>query len=252
MRSTFMGPESSSPADKLEEMTSSRWPEIDWRRYHLQVLFLDRTGGVRSRIAAGLFERIAEWNGWGRILLPVAAGLHVNKTVDGLPSIPMSISKMAAILTAGDALGLWTKSLARPAESFDVDDLDRNDLILVLDRSLHKEINDLILQAVPSEDWKYYQGKVCLLSMFGGYENDSTMLASGGLALLPRQLSWILRQEFSSSKKVVDIASPDFSSDTSEKELSSMVCSLILSCGGLCKYLMDCYPLDLPDYDPVD
>jgi protein-tyrosine-phosphatase len=218
----------------------------------LQVLFVDRTGGVRSRIAAGLFERIAEWNGWGRVLLPVVAGLDVNKTGDGQASSSMSISKMAAILTAGDSLGLWTKSLARQAEGFDIHDLDRNDLVLVLDRSLLKEINDLIFELIPQEDREYYQRKVCLLSTFGGYEIDSTMLASGGLTLLPRQLSWILRQDFASSKKVVDIASPDFSSHTSEKDLSSMVCSLILSCGGLCKYLMDCYPVDLPEYDPVD
>lgn len=30
---------------------------------------------MRARVAAGLFERISEWNGYGRILLPSTAGI---------------------------------------------------------------------------------------------------------------------------------------------------------------------------------
>jgi hypothetical protein len=31
---------------------------------------------VRARVAAGLFERVSEWNGWGRILLTATAGVE--------------------------------------------------------------------------------------------------------------------------------------------------------------------------------
>lgn len=41
-----------------------------------------RTDTVRARVAAGLFERISEWNGFGRILLTATAG------VDARPETP--------------------------------------------------------------------------------------------------------------------------------------------------------------------
>eukprot|EP00955_Chlamydomonas_euryale_P003675 38762-Chlamydomonas_euryale.AAC.5 len=44
------------------------------------------------------------------------------------------------------------------------------------------------------------------------------MLARGGLALLPRQLSNILQPGFTASKGLVDVPSPDFASKT------AMVC----------------------------
>jgi len=31
-----------------------------------------------------------------------------------------------------------------------------------------------------------------------------------------------------------------------------MVQALILACGGLCKYLIDAWPEDMPDYDPIE
>ncbi len=37
-----------------------------------------RTDTVRARIAAGLFERIAEWNGFGRVLLASTAGIEAD------------------------------------------------------------------------------------------------------------------------------------------------------------------------------
>ena len=41
----------------------------------LQILFVDRSDTVRARVAAGLLERIAEWNGYGRALYPLACGV---------------------------------------------------------------------------------------------------------------------------------------------------------------------------------
>ena len=42
----------------------------------LQILFVDRSDTVRARVAAGLLERIAEWNGYGRALYPCACGVE--------------------------------------------------------------------------------------------------------------------------------------------------------------------------------
>ncbi len=45
----------------------------------LQILFVDRSDTVRARVAAGLLERIAEWNGYGRALYPCACGVEAAK-----------------------------------------------------------------------------------------------------------------------------------------------------------------------------
>ncbi|KAG1675267.1 hypothetical protein FOA52_016298 [Chlamydomonas sp. UWO 241] len=78
------------------------------------------------------------------------------------------------------------------------------------------------------------------------------MLATGGLALLPRQLSGILQQGFAASRGVVDVPSPDFASATCQEEYARMVQALILACGGLCKYLMDSWPANMKEYDPIE
>ena len=38
-----------------------------------------RTDTLRARIAAGFCERIADWNGFGRIILPSAAGVDAEE-----------------------------------------------------------------------------------------------------------------------------------------------------------------------------
>ncbi len=42
----------------------------------VQILFVDRSDTVRARVAAGLLERVAEWNGYGRALYPSACGVE--------------------------------------------------------------------------------------------------------------------------------------------------------------------------------
>ena len=45
----------------------------------LQILFVDRSDTVRARAATGLLERIAEWNGYGRALYPMACGVEASQ-----------------------------------------------------------------------------------------------------------------------------------------------------------------------------
>lgn len=42
----------------------------------VQIMFVDRSDTVRARVAAGLLERVAEWNGYGRALYPYACGVE--------------------------------------------------------------------------------------------------------------------------------------------------------------------------------
>ncbi len=51
---------------------------------------------MRARIAAGLCERIAEWNGFGRIILPSAAGVDAEEGSTPDPSTSMAL--MAQVL----------------------------------------------------------------------------------------------------------------------------------------------------------
>ncbi|KAG1675266.1 hypothetical protein FOA52_016297 [Chlamydomonas sp. UWO 241] len=155
------------------------WPSVDWSRYNLQLLFVDRTGVVRSRFAAGIFERIAEWNGWSRAIIPASAGLHSHAPprgpsggagsgaeeagssaggrVGGGDGGPPSLGKMAAVFSAGHALGLVTRLLARPAEAFDWEnDLEYYDLVLVLDTDTYDEL----LSRISPEHLEYYKRKL--------------------------------------------------------------------------------------------
>ncbi|KAL6759752.1 hypothetical protein V8C86DRAFT_2568453 [Haematococcus lacustris] len=312
-------------------------PTIDWSRFHLQLLFVDRSDTVRARIASGVFDRIAEWNGFGRALYSWSAGLeappvirdsasactttsmapsssssspggsssgirgskaHAGGTAgDGDPSsdhqLPPSYNvtpctaaagvtdlpgqvpgqtsgsadrdhtsaageredqfadagRQASILRHAAALHIPVRQVARPAEMFEMEDLDRYDLVLCLDRG----IRDTILDQLANQSFRtYYEEKVCLLTSFSAYESDRTMLAKGGFALLPAQLCVMLGQGLRASKAVVDIPRPQLSDSDSEAQWEMMVQALILSTAGLVKFLMDAMPENLPHWDPQD
>jgi hypothetical protein len=44
-----------------------------------QVLIIDADDVLRGRLACGLFERVAEWNGYGRVLLPWTCGVDADQ-----------------------------------------------------------------------------------------------------------------------------------------------------------------------------
>jgi hypothetical protein len=73
---------------------------------------------VRARVATGLFERIAEWNGLGRALYPSAAG------VDAGGAAP-DLATSAALMGMAGMLGIRPKLFACGPEQFVYDDFDR-------------------------------------------------------------------------------------------------------------------------------
>jgi hypothetical protein len=70
-------PPAAAPPPSL--VPNPRRAEVDWSRYHLQILFIDADDVLRGRLAAGLFERVAEWNGYGRVLLPWTCGVDADQ-----------------------------------------------------------------------------------------------------------------------------------------------------------------------------
>ena len=82
---------------------------------------MDRTDTVRARVAAGLLERIAEWNGYGRALYPYACGVEALQVCLPLPSLPrqlllqilwdpwhLHLGEVAALTSRpSEALPLW-------------------------------------------------------------------------------------------------------------------------------------------------
>jgi hypothetical protein len=85
-----------------------------------QVLFIDNDDVLRGRLAAALFERVAEWNGHGRVLCAWTCGVEADQGARA-----GDLSTAAALMFKARALGLRPKAFARPTERFEAADLDR-------------------------------------------------------------------------------------------------------------------------------
>lgn len=83
-------------------------------------------------MAAALFERVAEWNGYGRVLLPWTCGVDADQGASC-----GDISTQAALMLKAARLGLRPKAFTRPTERFEAADLDRCDLGCHLGGHLH-------------------------------------------------------------------------------------------------------------------
>lgn len=211
----------------------------------LQVLFIDRSDTLRARMAAGLFEKVAEWNGFGRALYPWTCG------VDAKQDSFAGLSTRAGLMHQAYLLGLNPKAFARPAERFEPADLDRYDVVIAMD----SDIKASILEQVDPQFTDYYTDKVRLLSEYAqpSLLGDAAVQKRGGLALLPREMSTELQPALDELRQVVDVDRPSLTdpSATAVPKWNLMVRSIMLGCAGLVKYLIEVYPPDLPHYDPL-
>lgn len=73
---------------------------------------------MRGKVAAGIFDRIANWNGFGRALYPSTAGVD---TTGGIPGIATSVG----LMSQAGLLKIPPKLFSRPGLQFEVEDLDR-------------------------------------------------------------------------------------------------------------------------------
>lgn len=100
-----------------------------------------------------------------------------------------------------------------------------------------------------------YRDKVHLLSDYAQQQPlaDSEVLRQGGLALLPRSMSRQLQDNLPQLRHVVDVPRPCLADATPEAidRWNWMVLTIMLGAAGLVRYLIDAYPDDLPEYDPL-
>jgi len=215
---------------------------VDWTRYHLNVLFVDRTDTVRARVAAGLFERISEWNGYGRILLPSTAG------IDAVEDQAPDASTTMALLGQAGLLGIRPKLFTPLPERFEADDFYRYDAIVALDEGVRQRLVQMAHEE-NSTDSEWYTCRVCALGAFSYYCGADELTQRGGTALLQSELSRILLPGLATARRNNDIARPDLKAGP--EVWNPFIDAVLVATAGLFKYCADEYPPDLPEYDPV-
>ena len=83
----------------------------------MQILFVDHSDTVRARVATGLFELVAEWNGFGRALYASACGVAAAEGPDPATTV--------ALMAQASRLGIRPKLFAQQPEQFVYEDFDR-------------------------------------------------------------------------------------------------------------------------------
>ena len=151
-------------------------PPIDWTRQNVQLLFVDATGTLRARLAAGLAERVADWCGLGRAVAPAAAGVDVE--VDTLPS-PSTFASLAA---QASRLGLRARPFTAPPEPFEAADLDRYDLVIALDAASLAVVREA---AADADDPAFYTRRIATLASFAPCRGPRPLARVGSDTLDP-------------------------------------------------------------------
>lgn len=126
---------------RYQKASQKKGVKVSWERYHLSVLFIDRSVGaqgfhhlqhapcptvhawlrlrlhaldcrptcktckalcrtdtVRAKVAAGIFDRIANWNGFGRALYPSSVGMQASGKSASITTSAGMFSVQAAVL----------------------------------------------------------------------------------------------------------------------------------------------------------
>lgn len=91
--------------------------------------------------------------------------------------------------------------------------------------------------------------QVALLTDFRDYLGPPKLLRTGGSAVLEPELMQILAPALSEAQQAVEIRSPTLKQGS--QEWNRMVQHTICSCAGLVQFLMDAWPPNLPEYDPL-
>lgn len=210
--------------------TFSAVADVDWARYNQQVLFVDSSDTVRARMAAGLMEIVANWNGWGMVLVTDRCG------VDAQPGAYMDPSMAVSLLARAEPVGISTRHFTRALQVFEVDDLYRYDLIIALDAKTKATILEMAAQetqsAFTSRYQDYFHSKIAQLSDFNSWCSDEHLARQGGNALLPRKLSLELVPELSRVRSITDISRPDLMAAEGAMEWEAMQLSILLGVAG--------------------
>lgn len=211
-------------------------PAVDWSRYYLNVLFVDRDH-TTSRLAEGLTQRMLDWRGYARAIYPLSCGTQHAE--------PMELEQTAGLISVLSPLNISKQTVTTPRRSFEVTDLDAHDLVLALD----EEARDDILATVRCADDQtgHYaslaEERVWLLGHFVRYHDwDAILAEKGGSAQLDRRLRELISARKSSTlaRDAVtrDIAMPNLK-ECSKSDYDDVVAHTLMACGGLSSYLVD-------------
>ena len=91
--------------------------------------------------------------------------------------------------------------------------------------------------------------QVALLTDFKDYLKPTTLKRQGGSAILESELRQIIEPVLEDAQQADEIPRPSLTHGS--EEWNRMVQYTICSCAGLTQFLIDAWPPDLPDYDPL-
>lgn len=90
---------------------------------------------------------------------------------------------------------------------------------------------------------------MALLTDFKNYLSPISLRRQGGSAILESELRQIVEDVVEEAQEAQEIKRPSLTHGS--EEWNRMVQYTICSCAGLVQFLIDAWPPDLPDYDPL-
>lgn len=215
--------------------------QVDWSRFHLQLLFVDSDDCGAARIAHGMFESIAIWNGYGRSLYPWSAGTGAH---DADPS------KVVSMMSQAESLGFSSRLFARSPEQLELNDLYMYDMVIAMDSTIEEAIlarfsGELDEAWDDAGDREFYRQRVCKLSDFLSYATDKQLTNKGLYSLLPEKMMRLCVQD---GKRLPDDPSAALASFETREQWNDKIPLILLGLAGLVQYAMDSCPEDLDYY----
>lgn len=249
--------------------------EVDWRRYHQNILFVSNHS-IRARFAVGILERIIEWNGWGRIMIAMPCATEAAASRDSEPA-ELSIGQQVALMALAEEWRLRPRLFIDHKQVFEPDDVDKFDIICAIDQKVYAQILQSVSAERPAAPGSYLN-KVCCLTDFLMYSPEERLLQEGGSGLLDRRLRQQVREHLPAlrpspstlealgvTQSVVAAAKngkdaimlphyllPDLtrpSLQESPRAFDRMLLLLTVCCAGLCECIIDVYPTDLKHWE---
>ena len=107
---------------------------MDWSRFHLQLLFVDVEDMGNARLAQGLFDKTAAWNGYGRSLYAWTCGTRAQRC---------SPERAVSLMMRAESLGASSKDFSRVPEQLETGDLYTYDLIIAMDANVRDAAMDI-------------------------------------------------------------------------------------------------------------
>jgi protein-tyrosine-phosphatase len=214
--------------------------QVDWSRYHLQLLFVDKEDSGNARIAQCLLDKIAEWNGYGRSLSGWTCGTHAQHC---------SLERVVSLMLRAGSIGASAKTFTRVPEQLETRDLYTYDIIVAMDSSSQADAlqifnRDLNADWDSEENRTFYRQRVCRLHDFLSYASEAQLRERGAQSLVPRDMAKLFMYDLSRLRSLPDVQEAPLSR---VKEWNEMFLTIMLCTAGLVAYLIDSCPEDL-DY----